>query len=228
MKTLTSATSQIVPSNSFKSVCWSRPKAWQELILQPLNYCDWVQCLGTVSGAFQFTYADDALYTARGKTDCRPGFGAKANLRFLWTPSLTDTHRCPQVHYDTLWIPSKVRHQAYPATSPCVLLSPLASSRHTCALAHTHINGSPSQPWDRMASPGFSLDLMVSPVPSSLSGLTRRHAHIPRPGLWPLDSQLPGYFYPLASPAWYLLSVTHRCMNPCSLGLLTPQTHWPL
>lgn len=146
------------------------------------------------------------------------------------------THTCaPQSPRGTLWIPGKVRHRAYPATSPCIFLSPAASCTETrtdmCTCTRTHTNESPSWPWDPIISPGVGLDLLMPPVASSSSGLTHRHAHT-QPRLMDtliLSSQATSTHPLLAtSLAWYLLAMTHWCTKPYSLGLLAPQAHGAL
>lgn len=103
------------------------------------------------------------LYTQQGtKQSVGQGLEERAACGYYGLHHM-DTHTCPPVPCGTLWIPSKVRNRAYPATSPCILLSPAASCTETCTHmctcthTHTHTDGSPhglSRSWPR--SPGAS------------------------------------------------------------------------
>lgn len=80
----------------------------------------------------------------------------------------SQTHMSPPSPLRIPWIPSKVRHQAYPTAPscpyPCTLLSPVASCpetcTRTCVLAHTWL-------WEPMVSSRVDLDLLMPPVASS-------------------------------------------------------------
>lgn len=145
--------------------------------------------------------------------------------------SITHRHtHAPPVPYGTLWIPSKVRHQAYLATSSCILLSHAQRHVHTRALTHTHTHThrSPNWPWDPH---GLSRSWPGSPGASSSQFLQWSHSQTctyPAQACGHFDTQLLGHFYLPASLAWYLLAMTHCCTNPHMLGLLALQSHGPL
>lgn len=113
------------------------------------------------------------------------------------------THtRAPQSPCGTLWIPGKVRHRAYPATSPCIFLSPAASctETHTHVHLHTHTHKWVSQLTLRPHR--ISRSWPGSPDASSSQFLQWSHSQTctyPAQAYGHFDTQLPGHFYPPTS-----------------------------